>query len=690
MNGAPDRNDNITRAWRLYERGRTYNNRLTPNQYNLVETNTEFYIGNQWLHLPNTPAMRSLPHPTFNILKRVTQLFVASLTSTATTIRFEPLAYQDGGPSPDQSSDAAKFANAEVKNLLEKFNFDYRVRDALTDAAQTGDYCAHFWFDPDAEPYGGAFGNHKGEIQMELVDGINVMFGNPNVRDVERQPYILLVGRDTVENLRQEAERFKRNQKLYKEGKANPDAGTDKDGFKPDGETFMMAGVGGKVELEGDANEGKALYVLLYEKISKYVDKIGLDGEPVYEDEYSDNGTPVYETENGKPMLDIYGVPVPKRKKVKHWETTIYVTKATRNAVIYENVDTGLSAYPIAWGNWEHQRNQYHGRALITGLIPNQIFINTMFASAMRHMQLMAFPKIVYNADLIPNWSAGVGEAIGVHGILPNQAVSQVAYSLPVSEMSGQLIGVIDKAMEYTKDCLGATDAQLGSANAENTSALMVLQTNSEVPLENIRAGLYEWTERIGRVLLDMMGTYYGERPVVVEMEFQQPVIGPDGMVVMDPANPFMPAMQTLTQKVTQSFDFSIIKRLWFNLNVSVGATTRFSEVAMVQTLDKLRQDGTLDVIEYLERIPESMIPEKEKLIDELRGRIASGQQANAAAGAAIPQAGAPVSAQPAGQLDADKAALGLPTAAYAAFVNNQYPNITRKTALNQGDLRIE
>ena len=37
---------------------------------------------------------------------------------------------------------------------------------------------------------------------------------------------------------------------------------------------------------------------------------------------------------------------------------TVHVTKATRSAVIYEDVDTGLSRYPIAWGNWEKQKNR--------------------------------------------------------------------------------------------------------------------------------------------------------------------------------------------------------------------------------------------------------------------------------------------------------------------------------------------
>ncbi len=51
----------MTRAWELYELGRAYNNQLEPNQYSLVNTNIEFYQGNQWLHMPDTPAMRRLP-----------------------------------------------------------------------------------------------------------------------------------------------------------------------------------------------------------------------------------------------------------------------------------------------------------------------------------------------------------------------------------------------------------------------------------------------------------------------------------------------------------------------------------------------------------------------------------------------------------------------------------------------------
>ena len=388
--------------------------------------------------------------------------------------------------------------------------------------------------------------------------------------------------------------------------------------------------------------------------------------------------------EDGAPVLDSEGLPVPKRKAVTQIVTTVHVTTATKTAIIYEDVDTGLGLYPLAWGNWEKQKNQYHGRALVTGLIPNQIFINSMFATAMRHLQLMAFPKTVYNADLISKWDNEIGQAIGVHGLQPGNGISQVAYNLQPAEMSNQIFALIDKVMAYTKECLGATDVQMGNVKPDNTSAIMVMQTQSEVPLENIRAGLYEWVEDIGQILLDMMGTYYGERPVVVDHEFEEPITDASGAPVLDPMTGMM-RTQKFTRRVVEKFDFSQFKHLWLNLRVDVGATTYFSEIAMTQTLDNLRRDGTLDVLQYLERIPDKLIPKKQELIDELRGRIAEGTQANAAAGAAIPEPGSPVSSDFAqgGELDASKKVQGLPQQMEAQFDN--LPNIAKKTALAQG-----
>lgn len=646
-----------TRAWELYEKGRQYNNSLVPNQYRLVNTNIEFFAGNQWINVPMTPAMSRLPKPVFNIIKRVASLFVASLTSSGTTIHFEPLSYYDGENQADPENNAAEYATAEVENLLEKFKFEYKIREALFDGAQTGDYAAHFWWDADALPYGGAFGAHRGEIQMELVDGINIMFGNPNDSRVETQPYILVIGRDTVENLRAEAKRHKAK---------------EADGaFQPDAEYNEQAGSGGKVEITSDDGTGKALYVYLYTKVTTEEPVMDENtGEPMQEPVVDKEGNPELQRD-GKGEL-IFGEdmqPIPKTKDMTHLVTTVHVTKATRTAVIFEDVDTGLSRYPIAWANWEKQKNQYHGRALTTGLIPNQIFINSMFAMAMRHLQLLGFPKTVYNADLIGNWSNEIGQAIGVRGLQPGQSVSQVAYNLQPADMSNQILTVIDRAISYTKDCMGATDAQLGNVKPDNTSALMVLQSNAEVPLENIRAGLHEWVEDIGAILLDMMGTYYGKRPIVKDRKMQEPMLDASGNPTIDP-NTGMMQMQSISRRVVEDFDFAQFKHLWLNIRADVGATSYYSEIAMTQTLDNLRAAGVLDVIQYLERVPDKLIPKKGELIDELKKAAGQPQQTT---GAEMPLQGGPLSE--------DKAVSSLPSSVQQRY--STLPNEAKRALQN-------
>jgi hypothetical protein len=623
-----------TRAFQLYEEGRQYNSSLTPNYYTMVDTNTEFYAGNQWVHLPQTPAMSRLPKPSFNIIKRVTNVLVSQVTSGGISVNLEPLSYYDGGAGDPSGSSTTEFAQAEVNNLLEKLKLEYRIREALFDGAQTGDYCAHFYWDANALPYGGASGGYRGEIQMELVDGVNVMFGNPNIADAQAQPYILLIGRDTVQNLREE----------YLARHPGDQAGADR--IQPDGAWGQQVASGGKVELSGQEN-AKCMYIYLYEKVV---------------------------TERKVP--DLMG------EMVKERVVSVHVSKCTRNASIFEDVDTGLSCYPIAWGNWEKQKNCYHGRALVTGIIPNQIFINSMFAMVMRHLQLEAFPKTIYNGDLIGQWSNEIGQSIAVHGLQPGQAINQVAANLGPADMSNQIIGVINQVVSFTKECLGVTDVQLGNVTGENTSAIMVMQSNAEVPLENIRAGMYEWSEEIVKILLDMMGTYYGMRPIARSRSME--TVATDlssGMPVMNQYTGMLKT-QSENRRVLEFYDFSRLKKIFLNVRVDVGSATAYSEIAMMQTLDNLRSAQLIDIIDYLERVPDKLIPRKQELVDKLK--LEKLRQDGVTAGLALPDSQAQremagiqkqINAAPkdggktvGGSLDQDKAVSELPSNVQAQF----------------------
>lgn len=595
-----------TEAWRLYELGKSYNNSLSPNQYNLVNTNIEFFAGNQWKGLKDSGAMASLPKPVFNIIKRIGSLFVASLTSSSSRVSFEPLANKQEGPEGEtMQSDAIKaadMATAEIENLFDKLKMDFKVREAMFDGVQTGDYCAHFYWDATAKPYGGAYGAYRGEIAMELVDGINVMFGNPNTHIVESQPYILVIGRDTVNNLRDE---YARNHKGNEIGQGH---------ILSDNDYQWQAGSGGKVELGDNDRSGKALFMYMYTKKTVEVKLTNPDGSPKMENELDQSGKPIPETlEDGFPVLTPEGLPVYKQKQATELRTTVWVSKHTKFADILPPTDTGLTYYPIAWGNWERQKNQYHGRALVTGIIPNQIYINSMFALIMRHQQMLGFPKTLYDANVIGQWNNAVGQAIGVYDLPPDKRMSDLYGVIQPADMSTQIMRCIEMAMQFTKECLGATDAQLGNVRPDNTSALIALQSSSQVPLENPQACKYEWIEDIGRILLDMMGTYYGERPVVRRTMQSMPFI--------DQTTGLESTIQN-KQTVIETYDFSKLKHLWLNVRADVGASTYWSRIAIVQTLDNLKQSGVLDVLDYLERMPEEYIPRKDELIAKLKQQL--------------------------------------------------------------------
>ena len=186
-----------------------------------------------------------------------------------------------------------------------------------------------------------------------------------------------------------------------------------------------------------------------------------------------------------------------------------------------------------------------------------------------------------------------------------------------------------------------------------------------------MRSNLHEWIEDIGAILLDMMGTYYGQRPVIREEEYSMPVTGQNGMPLTDPMTGTI-ALKTETRKAPILYDFTKFKTLWLNISADVGATSYYSEIAMVQTLDNLRKDGFLDIVDYLERVPDSLISRKDELIDKLKKKaeLAEVQQRLNNGGGQLPGAatggntGKPVPGSGyamGGELDAEKKLAALP-----------------------------
>ncbi len=272
---------------------------------------------------------------------------------------------------------------------------------------------------------------------------------------------------------------------------------------------------------------------------------------------------------------------------IKLWKNEkgkVMYRKSVKDTVITEDTDTGLSLYPLAYYSWCRVKNSWHGRAVGTGLVDNQIFINKGYAMVMKHMMDTAFSKVVYDSTVIEDWSNKVGEAIAVNGPIDN-----VATVLNSGTMQSGMPDVINMAILHTKDFLGATDSALGSERANNTSAILALQRASSQPLENVKRALYQFIEDIGLIWLDFMFVYYPDERLI-----------PDGM-----------------GRYTH-LPFSKYREALFECRTDVGAGGWWSEVTAVNTLDNLLTKGLINTKQYLERLPDDIIPLKKELIESM------------------------------------------------------------------------
>lgn len=145
---------------------------------------------------------------------------------------------------------------------------------------------------------------------------------------------------------------------------------------------------------------------------------------------------------------------------------TIWKYQCTQKVEIEEATDTKLKLYPLTWLNWDFVQDCYHGQASITGLIPNQTFINKLFAMSMISLMTTAYPKIIYDKTRVKSWDSRVGAAIGVMG-----DVDRVAKIMDPASISPQIAQFIELAIDKTQSMLGASDVAMGDSRPDNTSA---------------------------------------------------------------------------------------------------------------------------------------------------------------------------------------------------------------------------
>ena len=281
---------------------------------------------------------------------------------------------------------------------------------------------------------------------------------------------------------------------------------------------------------------------------------------------------------------------------LRFWKEDGFVcfAESTRDMFIRKPVKTKAKLYHVAWMPWEKKRNSYHGEAVMTPYIPNQIYVNKMWALAMVFSSKMAWPQRFYDATKIRGQlSNKVGQAIGVAG----DPKAAIWFDSPAGDMSSQVLLLVDKTIQYTRESLGVTDAALGDIRPDNTSAIVAAAEQTAAPLIFQKQANHQLWEDLVNILIDLISEFYGKRDIITEVVLE------DG---------------TKT-KGKSEFDFSGIDYDSFSVKVNIGSASYWSQIMQIRTLDAFFQAGIIDdAVLYLEHLPEGYVPGKAELIREL------------------------------------------------------------------------
>lgn len=495
------------RVAKEYDASIKFNNGI--DLYDCVQTNENFFIGKQWEGVQSN----GLPTPVFNFLKRVVLFSVANVSTDNLKLHAKPLP-SSSGMNAAMVEALTNILNDQFTAIFEHNKMGSCIREFCRNAAVDADGCMYTYWDPDVETGQDA----KGAVRTEVLMNTQVMFGNPNDRTVQSQPYILIERRMLVNEARKLARRngVKDTDTIVADGKESGDNRLD--------------------ELGGN----KVTVILRLWRD----DKTG----------------------------------------------TIHGYECTKQAEIRKEWDLGIKLYPLVWMNWDYVQDCYHGQAMITGLIPNQIFVNKLFAMSMISLMTLAYPKVLFDKTKVAKWSNRVGAQIAVNG-----NVDGVAKIIDPASISPQISQFIELAISYTQKFLGATDVALGDTRPDNTSAIIALQRAAATPMELTKQNLLQSIEDMGRIYMEFMAEYYGTRSVEVRSPFNE------------------------NEKLVIRFDFSMLKNIPCSVDLDAGAASYWSEIAAMQTLDNLLMQGKIDTIEYLKRLPAGQITDKEALISVLQ-----------------------------------------------------------------------
>ena len=254
---------------------------------------------------------------------------------------------------------------------------------------------------------------------------------------------------------------------------------------------------------------------------------------------------------------------------------TVRFSIATRWVDIAEDIDTGLSLYPVAHFNWEEKEGSARGEGEVRYLIPNQIEVNRTEVRRVITVKQQAYPLKVVDTTKIANPQA----LNTVGGILRTQGntvedVHKVVGTITPAQMSPDVKQLQEDLINVTRDLAGAGDTATGQVNPESASgrAILAVQQASQAPMTEQKETYKNFIEDIARIWLEYL-IVYSENGVNMEEEVTDPVTGEQTIEVVN---------------VPQS----ALEQLQATVKIDITPKSVYDRFAQEQTIENLLTQG--------------------------------------------------------------------------------------------------
>lgn len=244
--------------------------------------------------------------------------------------------------------------------------------------------------------------------------------------------------------------------------------------------------------------------------------------------------------------------------------------------------------YPIVVKQHKKRKRCIYGIGEISQAIPNNKSVNFNIAMMLLSVQQTGWPKILQKVNALANQ-----QITNEPGEVLTDTTAGQGWGVKYLETPGfnaQAIPLTDKIIDLTRTVSGSTEVVTGEVIGANmaASAIIALQNQAKKPIEMYQQNFYRAYEDIGKIYEQFFKYYYNDGRLFQYEDDEEKYI------------------TSMNGNDYQNFDYATA--------IEVGSKGTFSESLTVSLLDNLVASQAIDIDDYIELYPESIMTFKAKL----------------------------------------------------------------------------